>query len=70
MDTSLRKQVFSLRQNVDTSLYNNVSIYLKEAIIQPRQYSWHDILSLQLYLTVWINLGYFYSQTPQNMIHV
>ena len=36
MDTSSRKRVFSLPQNVDTFLYKNVSTFLKEAIILPQ----------------------------------
>ena len=39
-----RKRVLSRRQNVDTSLYKNVSTFLKEVIIQPGWYSWHDNL--------------------------
>ena len=51
MGTSLRKRVFSLRQNLDTSLYKNVSTFLKETIIlsaSPIQLTWYFIASTVL----------------------
>ena len=35
------------------------------SIIQPHRYSWHDLLSSQLYWEGWIIVWEFYSQTPK-----